>query len=193
MLLRRSCYDAIGGHERVRTEVNEDIHMARITKQMGLRLRVVENDDLYRTHMYSSVRETWRGWSRIFYGCLGSLPRLTAAASMVTLFTIVPWVSLIAAVIGRVFAGVEDASIWNALIAAWASVIALKQSVTWRFYGIVRINRLWSLTYILGAIVTLAMLMNAMLKACGAGVTTWRGTTYRGDKLVESGPRTKAP
>ncbi|MCH7549275.1 MAG: bifunctional pyr operon transcriptional regulator/uracil phosphoribosyltransferase PyrR [Candidatus Krumholzibacteriota bacterium] len=25
MLLRRSCYDKIGGHERVRTEINEDI------------------------------------------------------------------------------------------------------------------------------------------------------------------------
>ncbi|MHC4695599.1 MAG: glycosyltransferase family 2 protein [Planctomycetota bacterium] len=209
MLLRRSCYDAIGGHEGVRTKVNEDIHMARITKQMGMRLRVVENDDLYRTRMYRTARETWRGWSRIFYGCLETLPRLAAAASMVTVFTIVPWMSLVAALIGRVChcsassalstgalpqsllltqqchtAG--EASTWSLLIVAWAGVILLKQIVTWRFYGIVKIGRLWSLAYVLGALVTLTMLINAMFKAAGAGVTTWRGTTYRGDQLVDS-------
>ncbi len=185
MLIRRECYEAIGGHERVRTEVNEDIHMARITKQMGLKLRVVENDDLYRTRMYRTARETWHGWSRIFYGCLGTLPRLVAAASFVALFAIVPWISLGAALLGRALASVETASTFNMLIAVWAGVIGLKQIVTWRFYGIVRVGRLWSLTYVLGASVTLGMLVNAMCKAAGATVTTWRGTTYRGGQLVD--------
>ena len=76
MLIRREVYDALGGHERVRSEVNEDMHLARLTKRMGYRLQVIQNDDLYVTRMYATLGQTWRGWSRIFYGCLGTLRRL---------------------------------------------------------------------------------------------------------------------
>ncbi|MCH8147553.1 MAG: glycosyltransferase [Planctomycetes bacterium] len=44
MLINRRCYEAIGGHERVRTEVNEDIVMARIAKETGFGLHVAENE-----------------------------------------------------------------------------------------------------------------------------------------------------
>ena len=48
MLLSRSTYDAIGGHEPVKTEVNEDMHMARLTKEAGRALRVVRSLGMYR-------------------------------------------------------------------------------------------------------------------------------------------------
>ena len=59
MLLKRSCYEAIGGHDAVRTEVNEDMHMARFAKERGQRLCVVQNEDLYTVRMYAGFRETW--------------------------------------------------------------------------------------------------------------------------------------
>ncbi|MGB2987099.1 MAG: glycosyltransferase family 2 protein [Phycisphaerae bacterium] len=178
MLMRRSCYEAIGGHERVRTKVNEDIQMARFAKQMGLRLRVVENDDLYRTRMYDSPLAAWRGWSRIFYGCLGSLTRLSSAASVLILLSIVPWVSLITALTGLVLADVSSVRLWAFAACVWLVVVVLEQLVTWRVYAVLRVEPVWSLTYVLGAIVTLGMLVNAMFKTIGATGTTWRGTTY---------------
>ncbi len=185
MLMRRSCYDAIGGHERVRTEVNEDIHMARLAKQMGLRLWVVENDDLYRTRMYDSPRAAWRGWSRIFYGCLGSLTRLSAAVFLLVVFSILPWVSLSVALLGRITADSGVAEQWELAIWAWLAVVLLEQFVVWRLYTVLRAAPKWSLAYVVGALVTLAMLVNAIFKVSGATKTTWRGTSYRGRRLEE--------
>jgi chlorobactene glucosyltransferase len=192
MLMHRDCYDTIGGHERVRTQVNEDIHMARFAKQAGLRLRVVENDDLYRTRMYDTPRQAWRGWSRIFYGCLETLPRLMAAAALIVVVGIIPWASLIVALLGLVYAtsshaGTDVVAPWMTAAVAWFVVVALMQFVTWRAYAIMRAGPLWSLYYLLGAFVTVSMLINAMFKVTGASRTTWRGTTYQGDRLVDTG------
>lgn len=189
MLMRRSLYDAIGGHERVRTEVNEDVQMARLAKQAGMRLRVVENDDLYRVRMYRTLPEAWRGWSRIFYGCLRTLPRLGVAALLIVLFTLSPWISLLGALAARATAGPADAGAWSLAAAIWAAAVLFEQIVIWRFYGIVRIARPWSLAYALAAATVLGMLVNAMFKSVGATATTWRDTTYRRQRL-EATPAT---
>jgi chlorobactene glucosyltransferase len=183
MLMRRSCYEAIGGHERVRTEVNEDVHMARYAKQLGMRLRVVENDDLYSTRMYDSPSAAWRGWSRIFYGCLGSLPRLSASAALIALVGLLPWTGLIVAMTSLLATDSVGVAGWAIATGAWAAVVLFMQFVLWREYRVWRFGSAWSLTYSIGALVTLGILANAMLKTIGATRTTWRGTTYRGARL----------
>jgi len=145
MLMRRSCYDAIGGHDCVRTQVNEDIHMARLAKRSGLRLRVVENENLYSVRMYRTLREAWRGWSRIFYGCLTTVPRLALAALLVATFTVVPWVSLVGALVGWTLGSTTGTVPWSLALLVWGCVVGMEQLVTARFYGILRIGRLWSL------------------------------------------------
>lgn len=193
MLLRRSCYDAIGGHEVVRTEVNEDVHLARLAKSSGHRLRVVENRGLYTVRMYRTPGEAWRGWSRIYYGCLGSLSKLMLVAGFMVVFSLAPWAGLLVSAAAWAATGFETASDWPAALAAWAGVIMLQQIVMTRSYRILRIPRLWALTYPIGACITLAILVVAMLKCLGASTTTWRGTTYRGHQRipdpVESEPR----
>ena len=172
MLLRRECYDAIGGHYRVCTQVNEDVHLARLAKQSGQCLRVVENEDLYRTRMYRTPGEAWRGWSRIFCGCLETWPRLVASAGLVTMLTILPWVSLVVALIGRSLVEPEAVWSWSLAVYAWAGVILLKQAVLWRVYPVLRVERPWSFTYVAGAMFGLAMLISAILKVTGAtGIT----------------------
>ncbi|MCZ6698117.1 MAG: glycosyltransferase family 2 protein, partial [Planctomycetota bacterium] len=191
MLMRRSCYDAIGGHEPVKTEVNEDMHMARRAKQAGQRLVVVSNEDLYRVRMYASLAEIWSGWSRIFYGCFESYRRLILSSLAVLVFTLVPWLSLIALV------GIESVGAAMAVAGAWlpavAAVACLAQmSVMARFYALSRIHPLYAALYPIGAIIGLGTLVNAMRRLHGRKTTTWRGTTYRGDQ-VESQPETALP
>ncbi len=184
MLMKRTVYDAIGGHEVVKTEVNEDMHMARITKEKGLRLQVIQNDDLYTTHMYSSLTGAWRGWSRIFYGCLGTFRRLTVALVILTLFSLVPWISLlIAGIVALASERGDVAGWWGWLLFCSAIVVLLEQSVIARFYRLVRMPVAYSLGYFLGALLTWGMLLNALFKLGGATTTTWRGTTYRSNQL----------
>ncbi len=187
MLLRRKCYDGIGGHDRVKTEVNEDILMAQHAKRMGFNLRLAENDDLYRTRMYRNFPETFRGWSRIFYGSLRTSERLTKSIVMILMFTVLPWTSMTIALVGRTWSSPEHLAYWTWAIWAWAGVIAIKQMSLWKYYSIVRIPRGWSLTYAIGASLTITMLINAISKVWGATDLTWRGTTYRGS-TVEASP-----
>ncbi|MBI4717234.1 MAG: glycosyltransferase [Planctomycetes bacterium] len=178
MLMRRSCYDAIGGHEAVRTHLNEDIALARRAKQRGFRLRVVENEDLYRTRMYRGKREAFRGWSRIFYGCLETPPKLAVAALMLIVFTLGPWLSFLAALTGWLVAEASGGLSWKLALGVWGTVLVAMQATLWRVFGIMKVHRGWSLCFVGGAVMVLGMLCNAMLKAVGATGTTWRGTTY---------------
>lgn len=188
MLMNRGCYEAIGGHERVRTEVNEDIVMARIAKETGFGLHVAENDDLYRTRMYRTMGEAWRGWSRIFYGSMATLPRLLMTAATVAGFVLAPWVSMAVAWVGFRTAAEDMAETWSLMLGVWGFALCLMHMLLWRVYPVLKISRGWSLTYPLGATIVLGMLFNAMLKVVGATGTTWRGTKYR-RRHVEAGRR----
>ncbi len=184
MLMRKSCYDLIGGHTSVRAKVNEDIHMARMAKQAGQRLLVCENDDLYRVYMYRSARDAWRGWSRIFYGCLESLPRLGLSAMLLLVSSILPWFAVVASVVGGLSAAPGQAAPWWIAAGVWACALLLQLGVTVRFFAMVGIARPWALTYAFGSMAAVGILISAMLKVLGATGTTWRGTTYRGGQLV---------
>ncbi len=187
MLMRRDLYDAIGGHERIKTEVNEDMHMAKLTKQSGRRLHVIQNDDLYRTRMYANFGECWRGWSRIFYGCFGTFRRLAVSTLVLFLSSIMPWCSLFAGIVG--WFAVEQGSAWRWIVLASVAAIVMQQSLLVRFYRVNRANPWYVPTYFIGAVVAFGMLLNAMTKLGGLRTTTWRGTTYRGDQLAAQGDR----
>lgn len=185
MLMTRDLYDCIGGHEQVKNQVNEDMHMARRTKQVGRRLCVVQNDDLYRTRMYTGLAESWRGWSRIFYGCFGSFRRLIISTLVLSLASLLPWVSLVAGAAGLLASGGAH---WKWVTVLAAVTIVLQLSVLVRFYRLCK-NDPWLVpTYPVGAFIALGMLLNAMLKLAGR-TTTWRGTTYRGTALARTAGR----
>ena len=185
MLIKREVYQAVGGHERVRTEVNEDMHLARIAKGRGFSLQVILQKDLYVTRMYTSLGQIWRGWSRIFYGCLGSFRRIAVALVVLTTFSILPWASLAGSLIGLLCAPADAAGPWWLILPAAAGTVALQQSVMARFYRLSRSEPRWSALYIVGALFCCGTLINAMLKLGGATQVTWRGTTYRGKRLAD--------
>ncbi len=194
ILMRRTSYDAIDGFDRVKTEINEDMRLARQAKQAGQRLAVVSNDDLYTVRMYDSFAECWAGWTRIFYGCFGTYRRLAASMVLITTFSLLPWIAL-AAGIGATGLGVEPATgntglATNWFHLAWAAAAACTAQLTvmLRFYALNRSHPLYGLLYPIGAIIGLAALINATLRIGGRRTVTWRGTTYRDGQLVETDP-----
>jgi chlorobactene glucosyltransferase len=187
MLLSRDCYDAIGGHEAVRTEVNEDMHMARRCKERGWRLHVVQNEGLYTVRMYTGLGEIWKGWSRIFYGCFGTFRRLARSMNMLLMMNVFPYLSFAIAL------GVLFTSGWSGMGLGWqwvllSSTVAVggQQSVIFRFYRLSGVHPAWAPTFIIGALVCIGMLGNALRRLGGRASTTWRGTTYCADRVVNS-------
>lgn len=171
MLMRRSAYERLGGHAAVRNALNEDMHFARRAKQLGVRLQVIRGGGMYSVRMYVGLRQIWNGWTRIFYASFGTLPRLFVSVIFLSVFSLLPTVSLILSpLLGAAAAGVAIAA---------AGAILIQQTVLWRFYALSNTQPAWALTWPLGAGLCLAMTLNAIRRHAG-GKTKWRGTTYTG-------------
>lgn len=184
MAMPQTVYDRLGGHDLVKTEVNEDVHLARIAKEKGLKLFVTQQHGLYICRMYTGFRQIWRGWSRIFFGCFGTMRRLRISLIFLLTFSIFPWVSLLLS--GCLAAAGVGSGTW--LPAAWwlsVLTVLLQQSVIVRFYKLSRMSPIWAPTYILGSLLCAGMTINAMFRLAGVGHTHWRGTAYRGNKVVQ--------
>lgn len=171
MLMTRDVYERMGGHAFAKATLNEDMHMARRAKALGLRLRVVPGGGLYRVRMYVGLKQIWRGWSRIFYGCFGTLPRLIVSVLMLAVFSVSPYLTLL-------LSPLADEGAWWLAGAGLFAVLA-QQSIMWRFYAISRTAPGLALTYPIGAAFCLAMTLNAMTRVLGRS-TDWRGTRYVG-------------
>jgi hypothetical protein len=63
-------------------------------------------------------------------------------------------------------------------------VVAILESVMFRFMRLARAAPWAWMTYPVGALLGVGMLLAAMRKLAG-GRTTWRGTTYRGERRDE--------
>lgn len=186
MLMNRQTYQAIGGHDNVRTEVNEDMHMARLTKERGRRLLVVQNDGLYSCHMYSGFRQIWRGWSRIFYGCFGTFRRLMITLGMLLCTNIFPYVSLLLAWVMTAACGWTDAGPWRAVALAATVAVGFQLSVIARFYRLSKASPWLAPTFILCAFICVGMLISAMRRLGGRTKTVWRGTAYQGNRVASA-------
>lgn len=180
MLMKRSCYDAFGGHAAVKTELNEDIAFARRARAAGQNLKVQVGRGLYTVRMYEDVRQMWRGWTRIFVGSFPNAARIAMALFVIAYFTVFPW--LVAA--GALIAGQSWA--WEAPSLLSIAVVSLVFQIMAMsvFYRLSAVPMRFGLVYPLGGLVACGTLANALYCAMGSGRVVWRGTTYR-DGSVE--------
>ena len=169
MLMPRRAYEAVGAHEAVKAYLNEDMYFARLIKQKGLRLRVIRSEAMYRVRMYVGFKQIWRGWTRIFYGCFGTLPKLLATLLVIAIASLSPYLTLALSPLVGVDAG--------RLAAAAGITILAQQTVLWRYYPVSGNPAIYALTYPLGALVSLGVAANAITRWAGR-TTQWRGTTY---------------
>jgi len=86
MLVRRSAYEQVGGHARVRESICEDLDFARLLKRAGRRVRLEDGSAVLVTRMYTGWSTLWPGFAKNVVDMLGGAPRtLLIAASAVVL------------------------------------------------------------------------------------------------------------
>ncbi len=98
LLIRRSLYDRVGGHEAVRHAIIEDIALARNAKQAGGRLAVRLTPRLAWTHMYGSFHDIWVGLRKNAYAGMDYQPHKFLVGGFVALG--LAWVPLLTTLIG---------------------------------------------------------------------------------------------
>jgi len=75
LLIRREDYARIGGHAAVAGEVLEDVALARLAKQAGVRLHFAPGNGIMRVRMYRTFGAMWQGWTKNLYPLMGGTSR----------------------------------------------------------------------------------------------------------------------
>lgn len=96
LCFQHAAYSAIGGHEKVKGRILEDVLLARATKAAGYRMVFVDALELVQCRMYHSFAEVWSGFSKnLFAFYTYSLPfALLALTLNLGLFVLPPLLAL---------------------------------------------------------------------------------------------------
>jgi len=109
-LVRAEAWRSIGGHERLRNAVVDDIGLARMLRRFGHRTRIVRAENLVSMRMYHGLTEIVHGFTKNAYSVFaGSPARAVMTAAFAIVIHLVPWVVAILGLTGRV-GGLEAAA-----------------------------------------------------------------------------------
>lgn len=170
MLMPRTSYEAIGGHESVRDRVLEDLALAQTVKRHGRTFVIRMAMDDLTTRMYHSLGGLIAGWSRLIQmGSTQGQP-LVSSFGMVTVatfcFWIVPPLMLLSALLG--FGG-ETLLIWSAL------VCSLSVGIHAAFLHFLGAPAYYAVFYPLGSFVVLYIMIRSKVRASDV---EWKGRRY---------------
>ena len=174
ILIRREAYDAMGGHERVRDRVAEDLAMAQEYVRSGRRIALVFGEHQLSTHMYASLGELVAGWRKNIYAggrtaaVGGRVGRALFPVVLIgiPIYGLLPIVALAAAA-----AGVPSAA-WS----LWAAIVVAFTVLSWTVvYRVMHESPVYALAYPLGLLVLLVIAVGAVAR--GRRVE-WKARTY---------------
>lgn len=179
ILIRRSVYDEIGGHESVKGSIVEDKAISEQVKWNGFRLIVADGYALVRTRMYTSLPEMWEGWTKNIYLGLRDQNGLLwlgifgAVIAMLAAFFLPIWPLL----------GLS----WYLHSGGWMALMVLSEALLFWTYLIhvraqvarkMEFSAWYALTTPLGAAVFAAMMITSAFRVLTGKGVTWKGRTY---------------
>lgn len=180
ILIRRSAYWAVGGHESVRDAIIEDIPFARRVKQAGYSVRASLGVLVYSVRMYASLGEIVRGWRRIYAGVL-TCGRIALCIVSIVIGSLAPYVVLPVSLLLYLRSADPWAAAW--MIASACHLVALV-ATSIRFFGLARCRLRYLWLYPLSCLGVIAILTSAFARRLGRRRETWRGTQYIVDQAT---------
>lgn len=187
IFIRRSVYEALGGHTALKASLVEDKDLAVLVKHSGYRLVMADGRRVASTRMYTSLPEMWEGWTKnIFLGLKGSAGMLLLGAcgallSLIAALVLPLWLAFgLALGLGCLpaFPGLEA---WLGYPLALQAALLLGTLVFWRVQVLraMGVPVWYALTVPLGAGVFAAMMIASAWKVLSGRGVTWKGRRYR--------------
>jgi chlorobactene glucosyltransferase len=176
ILIRRTAYDAAGGHEAVRDRFVEDIALASRVKALGLPIRVALVRGIVSCRMYSSLGQLVRGWSRILYDALDRRSsRLLTRLLDVLVFCQIGHVALLA---GLLLMALDRNRTFAANLVGLSVVHHIGMYFVFRLVYNTSVPKSgYVIWFPLGNLVIDAILLRS-IRMCLNGKVNWRGTEY---------------
>jgi len=178
ILIRRDCYEAVGGHEEVRGELLEDIALAKEAKAKRCRLTLLYGFQAATVRMYGSFGDIWRGWRRIFIHAFErSIPSLIVSALLVLVFSLNPLV--LASAAGVVLAlGAGQWLAWTSLALGLTQTVVMMAVLVGMYRRLVLADARYLVFYPVAMLIGLGILIDAIFTLAVRRPVNWRGTVY---------------
>ncbi len=168
LMITRARYEQIGGHERIRNYVLEDVKLAQEVKRSGGSIRFVWTPEMVTTRMYRDRKEMFEGLSKNVHGTEFRASRQVALLVGVVLLFLSPIV-----VLGM---GLAYLSLpWTLVSLLAIFVTLLKQAA---FQRSLQAPLRYAFTYPLGVVFYVAMLWRSLVRGVRGRGVTWKGRTY---------------
>jgi Glycosyl transferase family 2 len=165
-LVRRSSYEAMGTHQRLRMEVVDDMKLGKLMKEAGSASGVAMAGESVSVHWHDGVRNVVRGTTKNFFATCGySVGRVILQSIGLLLMFVFPFCAL---------AFAHGWPLALDVIAAGLAVIAEGAAATE-----LGVTPLWGLSVPIGALIFVWMLVRSTIVTRWQGGIVWRGTFYR--------------
>jgi len=180
IMIKRSVYDAIGGHESVKDSIVEDKDISEQVKWKGYRLIVADGMKVAKTRMYTSLSEIWEGWTKNIYLGLRDQTGLLWLGAFGALLAFLASIFLPAwPLLGMNW--YLNGGDWMALgvvlesLMLWAYLIQVRVMIAKKL----NITPWYSLTLPLGAGVFGTMMLTSAWNVVSRKGVTWKGRVYK--------------
>ena len=164
-LLRRSAYEAVGGHVPIALRPDDDLMLGKLVKRAGFRQAVVFAADLMQVEWYGSVKEAVRGLNKNAFAGLGySLPLVLLVAGTLVITHILPFFTVF-------------------FTAGWTQLVYVLVLLNITFIYMVghrftKLSPVYALLHPLGTAILVYATLESAFRALGQGGIFWRGTFY---------------
>ncbi len=177
ILIQKKAYEDIGGNESIKTEVVEDVALARKARSVGCLVQFLNGTPLYSTRMYTCLKEIITGWTRILtYLFEKNVLRIAHKIFLFSLFSIWPFVVLTqetALYLSRSIRFSQDMFFLSMLVAGL--IVAV------RFVGnlSVKTNPWFAFLHPVGSLVMVWILLKCVVRIIWNRPSVWKGQYYR--------------
>jgi chlorobactene glucosyltransferase len=183
LLVRRDVYDAVGGIERVKDKIAEDLEFGKAVKADGFRLRMADGRHLMSVRMYTNFQEVWEGWSKNVVLSMQNNP-VQGAVAVMGVFSVVILPFVLVRWVRRLWRAVEEsgqsddrlAAGWATAISAW--FLALPLAYRLRVDRTMGLSPLWALTFPAGVALFGVLMLTSLVRILTGKGVTWKGRTY---------------
>jgi glycosyltransferase involved in cell wall biosynthesis len=170
-MVRRSAYEAAGGHRRLAMEVVDDMKLGKMVKRAGYRSSVGFAQDYVRLRWQEGLRNITRGLTKnMFAGMSFHVWKAVGTFVAVMILSVLPFLALGFA---------RGPEFWLAL-AASAGAVLFNAAVLW---GSGAESPLYGLAHPIGALVFSWIAIRSMVVTLWRGGIVWRDTFYPLDEL----------
>lgn len=173
LLIKRSVYEAVGGHEAVRDRIDEDLRIGQRVKHAGYRLRALRGEEALELRMYEHFGELWEGWVKNISPGLDYNPgKMAFAVFLAVFFFLGPFVVL-AGGIALLALGGSPLALWVGLLTTSMAIFTL-----WPLYVEGPQDAPFPFLLPLGAVVFVAMAVASWYQHRFGGGVMWKGRRY---------------